>query len=204
MHRFSPALLDGDVVALLEKKYRSLKVDVVLAVTPIALEFAQRHRDELWPGATIIFDGVSVRSLARLAPAPGVRGIPYGLAFERTLDLALRLKPDTRLIAVVSGAGPCCDYLRDIQALLERRSPDLDARYLVDLSLEDTLAGVAGLPEDAVVLYTALFRDSTRPNSPSCSPRSRGSRSAPAPLRSGCALWSTTTPRACSQWRWNH
>ncbi|MBK1650274.1 sensor histidine kinase [Rhabdochromatium marinum] len=161
MHRFPRELLDDDVVALLEKKYRRLKVDVVLAVTPIALDFAQRHHQDIWPGATLVFEGISVRSLTRLAPESGVQGIPYGLAFARTLDLALRLKPDTRLIAVVSGSGPCCDYLDDIKDALQRRAQHLEARYLVGLSLEDTLAGVAGLPENAVVLFTAIFRDPT-------------------------------------------
>ncbi|MBK5970320.1 hypothetical protein CCR91_16545 [Thiorhodovibrio winogradskyi] len=161
MHRFPRELLDDDMVALLEKKYRRLKVDVVLAITPIAVDFAQRHRDDIWPGATMVVDAVSVKSLARLALEPVVSGIPYVLAFERTLDLALRLKPNTRLIAIVSGSGPCCDYLGDLKQRLQQRSQDLEARYLVDLSLEETLAAVAELPEDAIVFFTALFRDST-------------------------------------------
>jgi hypothetical protein len=40
MHRFPRKLLDQDLVALLRKKYHDLRVDVVVAVTPIALDFA--------------------------------------------------------------------------------------------------------------------------------------------------------------------
>jgi hypothetical protein len=109
MHRFPRKLLDQDVVDLLREKYQDLKVDVVVAVAPIALDFAQRHRAQLWPGAAIAFNSVSATLLKERRLEPFTIGLPVRLELEQTLDLALRLRPKTRRIAVVAGAeAPCC------------------------------------------------------------------------------------------------
>jgi hypothetical protein len=105
MHRFPPELLGQDVVALLRKKYRDLRVDVVVADAAIALDFAQRHRAEIWPGAAIVFNSVPAAELRERTLEPRTIGIPVRLEFGQTLDLALRLRPETRRIAVVSGAA---------------------------------------------------------------------------------------------------
>jgi hypothetical protein len=59
MYRFPRARLEADLVALLRKKYRHLEVQVVVAAGTTALEFAQRNRAEIWPGASIVFHQVS-------------------------------------------------------------------------------------------------------------------------------------------------
>jgi len=53
--RFQADTLEPEVVALLAKKYRSLRVNVVVAVTQPALAFFKRHGEKLWPGARVVF-----------------------------------------------------------------------------------------------------------------------------------------------------
>jgi hypothetical protein len=84
MHRFPRKLLDQDMVALLRKKCRDLKVDVVVADAPIALDFAERHREEIWPGAVIVFNSVPAASLRDLNLDPRTIGIPVQLQLQRT------------------------------------------------------------------------------------------------------------------------
>jgi len=160
MSRFPQALLEKDLVALLRKKYRNLKVDVVVAAATIALDFAQRHRDEIWPGATIVFHSVSSAELRARSLPPRAIGIPLRYDFGSTLDLALRLRPAARQVTVIAGASESDRATLAIaRASLERFAGRLEARYLVGLSLADTLAAVRALPADAVVLYVLMFRD---------------------------------------------
>jgi len=160
MSRFPQALLEQDLVALLRKKYRDLKVDVVVAAATIALDFAQRHRDEIWPDATIVFHSVSSAELRKRSPAPATIGVPLQYDFGATLDLALKLRPGTRRVAVVAGASES-DHatLAIAQVSLARYLGRLEIEPLVGLTLAETVAAVRALPSDAVVLYVLMFRD---------------------------------------------
>ena len=162
MHRFPHTRLDTDVAALLQRKYHGLKVDVVVTIAPVALDFGQRHREGIWPGAAIVFSMISTTELDERHLQPAVIGLPHQLQFGRTLDLALRLKPQTQTIAVVGGSPrPCCEYLELAREALEplEREGRINARYLVGLSIADTLAAVEALSPDTSVLYLAIFRD---------------------------------------------
>ncbi len=160
MHRFPQKLLDQDVVTLLRKKYHDLKVDVVVADAQIALDFAERHRDAIWPGATIVFNSVPTASVDQRSLEERTIGVPVRLEFGQTLDLALQLRPKTRRIAVVSGtAEPDRALLSLAKVSLERYAGRLDVQYVVGLTVAETVAAVKALPSDAVVLYLTVFRD---------------------------------------------
>src|SRR5215471_15463397 len=46
-------------VAFLLKKYRRFSVDLVVSLDETGFDFAQRHRNELWPAAPFVFCGLS-------------------------------------------------------------------------------------------------------------------------------------------------
>jgi signal transduction histidine kinase len=160
MSRFPQPLLENEVVTLLRTKFRGFKVDVVVADASIALDFAERHRADIWPGATIVFDSVPEALLAARDLGADTIGVPVRLEFGETIDLALKLRPGTRQIAVVAGtAEPDLRNQALAQSALARFKGKLEIRYLAGLSLGETLAAVRALPEDAVVLYLTMFRD---------------------------------------------
>jgi len=162
MHRFPHEMLDTEVAQLLQRKYQSLEVEVVVAVAPIALTFAEQHRDLIWPRATIVFTTVSTHLLDQRQLPPDLIGVPHQLEFGQTLDLAFQLRPNTQTVAVVGGTPrPCCDYLelaREALVPLERAGR-ISTRYLIGLSVAETLAAVEALPPDTIVIYLAIFRD---------------------------------------------
>jgi signal transduction histidine kinase len=160
MHRFEKTRFEDELVALLKKKYHDMRVSVVVADALIALDFAQRHRAEIWPGAAIVFNSVPTAILQGRSLDPRTIGVPVRLEFGQTLDLALKLRPATRRIAVVAGAAdPDRRHLSLARPSLERYAGRLDVQYLVGLTLAETLAAVRALPSDAVVLYLTMFRD---------------------------------------------
>jgi PAS domain S-box-containing protein len=85
----------------LRRRYAGVKMDVVIASNPAALNFAVQYRDRIFAGVPIVFNGVSSGEESR--NNPGVTGVLSPRGFRETIDLALRLQPDTRAIAVVAG-----------------------------------------------------------------------------------------------------
>jgi signal transduction histidine kinase len=160
MFRFPQAEIDGDVVALLRKKYGGLRVDVVVAASEIALDIAERHRADIWPEVPIVFHSVSETNLRKATLDPRTIGIPVRLEYGPTLDLALKLRPATRRIVVVAGtAQPDRTNLSLAQRALGRYAGTLEIQYLVGLTVAETVAAVRALREDAVVLFVTVFRD---------------------------------------------
>jgi len=90
----------------LRDKYRARPPDLVIAVSGGALVFLTKHRAELFAGVPIVYCTVAGDPHPdRLSDARIVEvTIPDCVA--PTLEMMLRLHPDTREVAVVSGSGP--------------------------------------------------------------------------------------------------
>ena len=78
------------------RKYAGVKMDVVIANVAPSLRFALKYREKLFPGVPIVFVSVNKRELEGQKIGPGVTGVTNPLGFKETIDLALRLHPDTR------------------------------------------------------------------------------------------------------------
>lgn len=147
-------------IDLLRRKYAGRKVDVVVAGLASGLDFVLAHREELFPGAPVVYVAVEERELrGRTLPAD-VFGVPGRRDLTGTLDLALRLHPGTRRVAVVAGAA---DYDRFWEAEARRVFAPYAGRvefdYLTGLPMADLLARVAALPDGCVVYYLHVFQD---------------------------------------------
>ena len=95
-------------------KYAGVKMDVVIADVTPSLLFAVKYRDRIFPGVPIVFLAVNQRELERQKTWPGVTGVTNPLGFRETIDLLLRLQPDTKAIAVVAGLTDWDSYWLEI------------------------------------------------------------------------------------------
>ena len=144
----------------LRAKYANLPLSVAVAVIEPALDFLLRHRDALPPGTPIVFCGVSRRELGRIELPADVTGVVLEREFGPTLEIALRLQPETERAIVVAGTS---EFDRQ---LLDQARPELEAArgkvelsYWSDRPLPDLLRDLAALPPRTVVLFITLFRD---------------------------------------------
>ena len=157
--RFPLADLESSLVALLQKKYRSRPVDVVVAFGLVAFDFGERHRAVIWPGAPFVFVSAGDRGVRPERPA-GMTGIPIQFDVAGTLALAQALQPLARRLVVIAGTAEYDGYVADaiIQAL--QRSPNkLEVRFLGDAPFPEILDDLRKLPADSIVLYGSLVRD---------------------------------------------
>ena len=87
-------------------KYRERPPDLVIAVSGAALAFLINNRDALFAGTPIVYCSVAGDPRRKNLRDPTLAEVPVFSGALPTLEMALRLHPDTRQIAVVVGSGP--------------------------------------------------------------------------------------------------
>jgi PAS domain S-box-containing protein len=141
-------------------KYAGRTFDLVMPCSEGALRFALRERETLFPGVPMVFCTVEDDSLGDFDLPADATGVTVVRDWVAGLDLILRLHPDTRRIAFVGGAGPVDRrweaFARKAFAAYQGR---LTFTYLTGLPMEDTVAAVAALSDDTVIVFNVFLRD---------------------------------------------
>ena len=149
--------LEPELARLLTKKYARAKPDVIIAGRGAA-HFVLERRASIFPNVPVVLFGVE--RTAKSALGPGAVAVSATPDWAATLELALRLHPDTRRVVVVHGAGPL-DRAWEAQARrnLAVYEPRIEVRHLAGLPLDTLLAEVSGLPAGTVILVGSVISD---------------------------------------------
>lgn len=149
---------------LYHHKYAGRKMDVIIAVDVASTHFLIKYGDELFPKAPVVFVS-DTESIEDMGLKPNMTGVLSKIDAKGTLDLALRLHPDTRHIAVVSGASKM-DHLFEekTRQIFQEYEKRFAFTYLTDLPMDEILARVARLPEHSIVLYVLTLKDGAGKN----------------------------------------
>ena len=154
-----PANLDADLKEFLTRKYQVRPPRLVVALGPPAIDFVQRHRNDLWSDARVIFAGLPL-SHGMAKEDLGFPGVAFRTDAVRTMKLARQLVPTAKRVVIVSGAS---DYDRGVARVTERELADsglgLERVPLSVLPPEELFTAVKALPPETVILYTTVFRD---------------------------------------------
>jgi len=141
----------------IQQKYRGRQIDVVIAVTDVALQFVLQYRNDLFPSAPIVFAGFFAPAARIRTLDPGLTGVVMAKGYEETLALALRLHPSTTQVFVVARWPELrFDSLRtDLRAFESR----VRITYLSQESLSDVLTAVRAAPRSSVILFIRYADD---------------------------------------------
>ena len=141
--------------------YDGVKFSLVIVSHYEALHFALQYRDKLFPGVPIIFIEVSTGELDGQTIGPGVTGLTVPVGLRETIDLALRLQPDTETVAVIS--KPDEYWLGVAHSILLRHQDKVKEVDLFGPASAQLLERVAALPPHTVVLYQLPPQASQQP-----------------------------------------
>jgi PAS domain S-box-containing protein len=140
------------------------KVDLVIASSYPALRFAVDHREQIFPGAPIVFNAVATSRLEGLTLWPGVTGVTMDSDVHGTVELALRLHPDTTNVAIVSGTSEFERYWqKTIDQELQLNQSRLRSIDLVGMQPEALLRQVATLPPHTIIFFQLIPLESEQP-----------------------------------------
>ena len=162
--RFETSGYEQALADTLAATYREQKIDLVMTAFYPALAFAVKHRDQIFPGAPIVFFSVTPKRFEGQKMWPGVTGVTIIGDMRGIFDLARQLQPETKNVAVIAGGSAFERYVQNMaDHELRDREPGLKAIDLVGLPADQLLAKVNELPPHTVVYFAMVPQDSSQP-----------------------------------------
>ena len=150
------------LVDFLRYKYSGQKVDLVMAGLSSSLDFVLQHRDEIFPGVPVVFIAVDSEELAKRKLPADVIGVPIKMDLAGTLDIALRLQPETRRVFVVVGSSNFDTHWAGVARQTFRPYENrVEFEYLSGLPLNELLERVRHLPDRSIIQYLHVYEDGT-------------------------------------------
>jgi len=142
------------------KKYEGFRPDVILASDDNALDFLLLHRDRLFPGSPVVFCGVNDYQPERLGKAQGYTGVSERADIAGTIEVALKLMPSMRRLAIISDTTESSRYnhkiaLEAVQPFLGR----VEVQDLAGLPFGEMASALSTLSPDTAILHLGLLRD---------------------------------------------
>jgi len=160
--RFGGEAYDQRLAGVLSQKYGGRQPDLLVTISTPALLFAAKWGPIVFPGVPIVYTGPTRTAVFALGPGFNATGVVAEFGFRGTVQAALRLRPQTRRVVIVSGATRMDrGYLELARADLAGLERQVSVEYLVALPMSELLDRVARLPHDTVILYLSIFRDGT-------------------------------------------
>jgi PAS domain S-box-containing protein len=149
------------VAQTLAHEYENTRLDAVIAISLPAFQFAIKYRDKVFPGVPIVFTLIDTVELNQVAVPPGVTGTTTRVGLSETIDLALRLKPDTQTIAVIDGDGTIWWGVAHQELL--RRQDRIKEIDIIGPPSSETLKRIAELPPHTAILFQLAPLSSIHP-----------------------------------------
>jgi len=138
----------------LRQRYADHNIDVIIALSPTVLGFLLKYRGDLFPNTPIVYHTSSRASAIEQAQTAGLSAVVVDKAYRDTLDLALKLRPDTKQAFVITGTPDRSGKLEmEVREELKELNNSLEITYLNDRPLEELIAQVKSAPANSVILY---------------------------------------------------
>ena len=131
--RWPEAESQAAVRDFIRRRYAQRKLSVIIAVARPAINFMRMYGDELFPGVPIVLWGEDSDALRDWEPGRPITAIFGKRDLRGTVELILRLQPNTREILAISGASASDHWL---QSFARRQLDQLEKR--VKLTYMDT------------------------------------------------------------------
>jgi len=146
--------------AWIAKKYGSDKLDAVVALGPGAIDFLSKYTQSLFLDVPIVVCGASPAQLSNPKLDSRFTGTWLDLEPRKTLELALRLFPDTRHVFVVGGSSSFDKVAISLtKSAIASVDTTAEIRYLTDMEMGKLLEQLGHLPSRSIELYTSFFQD---------------------------------------------
>jgi signal transduction histidine kinase len=160
LSRFPRPGYDSLVAHFLRTKYANLPIDLIVAVMEPPLDFLLRHAATMFPGVPMVFASIDASMLEGKTLPANVTGVLVKRTYSPTLEVVLRLQPETRNIFVVGGASAFDRFLqtfvrRDLRPFEDR----VQINYLFGMSMDALLTRLSSLPAHSVILYISMLAD---------------------------------------------
>ena len=144
----------------LRSKYHDTRFDVIIAANDRAVYYLKQTRDRLFPGTPVVFCGANFFQKSDLSGVNGFTGVAEAPDFRATVDLLLKLHPDTKRIFVIDDRSPLgIKLLKNLSKTMVSAQEDVSFILLENLSLSKLIRQTNHLSEGDIVLYLTVQVD---------------------------------------------
>gem|GEM_PF-1232093 len=152
---------------LLKEGYRDARFDALIACDNDALEFMRKYRDELFPGVPLVFSSINDFDEKMLGGRKDLTGTSENTDYLGTISLAIKVKPATKTIVVVSdGTTTGLAHVDAVRKIQNKVPGQISFSYLsmTDYTLDELATKLSTLPNDNIVLLLHHFKDKNGDN----------------------------------------
>ena len=145
--RVSRSAPDDSMMGYVRAMLAGRQPDLVVPIGGPATAFAQRNRQQLFPGAPMLLAGVDQRFVQNGAMSPNDTAVTVDHEPKRVVENILRVLPDTKTVFVVVGASHLEEvWLHEMKGAFRQFEGQLTFSWANELSFADMLTRCANLP----------------------------------------------------------
>jgi len=159
-NRFGGATHQRQLAEYLATKYQAPPPDLIVAVEVASVGFIREYLYQELGGPPVVFGWIAEGQIAMDTLPPYVTGVLGAKTIRATLDMALRLHPKTRRVAVIGGTSASDRELaRLARSVLAPLRDTLQLEFLANLSHEELLSRVRSLSPRSIILFGSFMQD---------------------------------------------
>ena len=162
--RFGSPEYEQSLKTFLLTKYRGRHVNVIVTLGTRATELLSHMRPHFLPGVPVVFANfedpwTSPPGAAEVENRAQATGLFVPLRFANVVRSARIVVPSLRRLVLVGDPFERQPFRRHYAEELREFATDLEITDLSGLALDDVKARISSLPDDAAILYTAIYTD---------------------------------------------
>jgi signal transduction histidine kinase len=158
--RFADNEKEGAFLQYVMALFKNRPLDLVVTIGALAVQFAQRYRQSLFPATPLLVTAVDQRRLIGSTFEPKDAVVAVKLNLPLAIENILQALPDTKRIAVIIGNSPLEKYwANEIRRELEPFKKRVDFEWLDGLSFEAILRRSASLPPHSAIFFVMYAVD---------------------------------------------
>lgn len=151
---------ESPFVEYLSAVFANRPLDLIISIGAPAAAFVQRHREQLFPKAPMLFTVVDQRRVQYSKLTTNDAVVAVAINYYGAIENILRVLPDTNHIAVVVGNSPIEKYWREeIGKELQPFTNRVKFTWYDQLSFDEILKRASALPPRSAIFWELMIVD---------------------------------------------
>jgi len=157
----TPAYLE-EFHAYYKARFSGSTFDVVMVADNSALEFVQKHYDELFKNVPIVFLGINNFNSSLIKEMKNISGVVENVDIKRNVELILELHPNLDKLLIINERSTTGDAMRkEMDMVLPSYAKKIAIEHIDSMDMAEIEAKTKALSKNSVILWVLLFKDNT-------------------------------------------
>lgn len=145
---------------LYKEQFKDRKFDLIIASDNDALEFLNKHLNQLFPNTTLLFCAINNFNPSLISNLKKVTGVLEQVDLGKNFQLIRKIHPKLeRLVIINDYSTTGLEMKQELEPFIKEYSKYFQIEYIDDLNMEDLKHKVSKEQGETVLLFVLLFKD---------------------------------------------